>query len=99
MFTGGPKNYAFETYGGKSVCKVRGFSLNFKNAKLLNFQAMKSLVNSLDSELSILIHNDSKISRDVKRRRVINKEETKVYRMVYTKRVIVDESRTLPYGY
>lgn len=60
---------------------------------------MKNLVNSLDPELTISIHNDSKISRDVKRRRVINKEETKLYRLVYTKRVIIDKDRTLPYGY
>ena len=99
MFTEGPKNYAFETYGGKSVCKVRGFSLNFKNVKLLNFETMKSLINRSNPELSIFIQNDSKISRAVKRHRIIKKGETKFYQMVYMKRAIIDENRTLSYVY
>ncbi|XP_035226144.1 uncharacterized protein LOC118198555 [Stegodyphus dumicola] len=42
--SGGPKNYAYQTATGKTCCKVRGFSLNFRNSQLLNFEAIKSLV-------------------------------------------------------
>lgn len=99
LFLGGPKNYAYETHGGKSVCKIRGFSLNFKNSKLLNFEVMRDLVESLDSTKTIAIQDARKISRDVKRRKVFNKQETKLYRLVYTKRVINDNGYTLPYGF
>ena len=42
--SGGPKNYSFKTYLGKQVCKVKGFSLNYKNSQLINFSSMLQLV-------------------------------------------------------
>ncbi|XP_054708352.1 uncharacterized protein LOC129218163 [Uloborus diversus] len=98
--SGGPKNYAYETAGGKTCCKVRGFSLNFKNSKSLNFDSIKKLVCSFDDDDSITTTNPAKITRDPKRRKVMNKEETKVYRMVYDKRVVnPTDFSTFPYGY
>ncbi|XP_035234223.1 uncharacterized protein LOC118206055 isoform X2 [Stegodyphus dumicola] len=35
FMSGGPKNYAYQTATGKACCKVRGFSLNFRNSQLL----------------------------------------------------------------
>ena len=39
--SGGAKNYGYATKHGKIVCKVRGFSLNVRGAKQLNYQVMK----------------------------------------------------------
>ena len=78
---------------------MRGFTLNFKNSQLLNFDSIKALVLSLDKGKSIPLLNSSKITRDGKKRKVINKEEIKLYRMVYDKRVIQPDFSTLPYGY
>ena len=39
--SGGAKNYGYETRGGKVECKVRGFSLNYRNKLLLNFYALR----------------------------------------------------------
>ncbi|CAL1281718.1 unnamed protein product [Larinioides sclopetarius] len=80
-------------------CKVRGFTLNYKNSKKINFERMVSLVRNMDREEKIAINNPCKITRDVKRRKVINKEETKMYKIVYEKRVIQEDLTTLPYGY
>ncbi|XP_054708306.1 uncharacterized protein LOC129218122 [Uloborus diversus] len=97
--SGGPKNYAYETSRGKTCCKVRGFTLNFRNCQVLNFHSMKTLVRSMDDE-GVVITNPTKITREPKRCKVINKKETKLYRMVYDKRVIVpSDLSTLPYGY
>lgn len=87
------------TATGKISCKVRGFSLNFRNSKLINFEAMKSLVENMDTEKTIEVENPSKIARDGKRRKVINKVEKKLYRVVYDKRILKDDFSTLPYGY
>ena len=37
----GPKNYSFRVNTGEIVCKVRGFSLNYKSSLILNFESMK----------------------------------------------------------
>lgn len=99
LFSGGPKNYGFKTREGKTCCKVRGFTLNFRNAQLLNFDSIQKLVCEMDTSSTISIRNPTKITTDGKRRRVVNKEETKLYRVVYDKRVIQPDLTTLPYGY
>lgn len=42
--SGGTKNYAYRANLGKEECKVRGFTLNLTNAKLINFSAIKSMI-------------------------------------------------------
>ena len=42
--SGGPKNYAYRTHLGQEVCKVRGFTLNYTNSQLINFEAVKNIV-------------------------------------------------------
>ena len=97
LITGGPKNYAYVTATGKTCCKIRGFTLNFRNSQLLNFDVLKSMI--CDQDEPIAIQNPSKICRDAKRRKVLNKIETKLYKIVYDKRVIQPDLNTLPYGY
>ncbi|XP_042913586.1 uncharacterized protein [Parasteatoda tepidariorum] len=98
--SGGAKNYAYRTASGKTCCKVRGFSLNFRNSEILNFDSVKHLVCSLDRETTIPLCNPSKIVRQPKKRKVVNMTETKKYRMVYDKRIINEtDYTTLPYGF
>jgi len=47
----------------------------------------------------ITVTNPCKIVRNLKTREILSKSESKDYRIVYTKRVIVDNYDTLPYGY
>ena len=99
LILGGPKNYAYQTSKGDTVCKVRGFTLNSRNVQKLNFDTIKSLVCSFDTEETIALRNPAKITREPKRRKIVNKEEIKQYRIVYDKRVIQEDWTTLPYGY
>ena len=96
---GGPKNYTYETSSGKTVCKIRGFSLKFKNSTKLNYQSVMNMVKNIDQLLTIPICSPTKITRDVKNRKVINKSETKLYKIIYTKRKIVEDYKTLPFGF
>ncbi|GBN72880.1 hypothetical protein AVEN_272305-1 [Araneus ventricosus] len=99
FISAGPKNYAYRTSRGKTCCKVRGFTLNFRNSQKLNFDCIKHLVTSMDFEEKIPLQDPHKIVRDGKKRKVLRKEETKYYKLVYDKRVIQPDFTTLPYGY
>ena len=108
---GGPKNYAYKTFYGKQVCKVKGFSLNYSNSERLNFKSMAELVCSQNCEKSnedfdsksehISIFNPTKITRHKYKRKLYNRVEKKDYKIVYDKRVIQTDGSfdTLPYGY
>ena len=99
IITGGPKNYGYVTDIGTTVCKVRGFTLNYRNSLSLNFDVVSRLVRELDQVSCIEILNPTKICRDRKKIRIFNREEVKKYKMVYTKRVILPDYSTIPYGY
>ena len=38
----GPKNYTYKLNTGEISCKVRGFSLNYRNSQVINFNSMKN---------------------------------------------------------
>ncbi|XP_041350679.1 uncharacterized protein LOC121369693 [Gigantopelta aegis] len=97
--SGGPKSYGYRTCSGSEVCKVRGFSLNYANAQLIHFEAIREMVLSLTRDGTLTVTNPSKISREKRKRKIYNKVEEKKYKIVYTKRVIQDNLDTLPYGY
>ncbi|CAB4028237.1 Hypothetical predicted protein, partial [Paramuricea clavata] len=42
--SGGPKNYAYETSTDKTVCKVRGITLNYRTQQHVNFDVMSDMV-------------------------------------------------------
>jgi len=96
--SGGPKNYAYHTNKNKETCKVRGFSLNYTNSQLINFDAIKAIVTG-STQQHVTLTNPSKISREKRKRILYNQIENKKYQMVYSKRVILPNMDTRPYGY
>ena len=84
--SGGPKNYAYKTNNGNETCKVRGFTLNFTNSQLINFESVKTLLIDPSEKSTITVTNPHKICRDKGKRKMYNREDEKNYRMVYTKR-------------
>lgn len=99
--TGGPQNYAYTLDTGKTVCKVRGITLNYKNAQIVNYDTLYQMVQNIHSPQPhvVSVHNPRKITRDAISKQIVNKPMTKDYRVVYDKRVILNDFRTVPYGY
>ena len=99
--TGGPKNYAYQLTrpdkeGHTTICKVRGITLNYKNALNINFDTIKDMVvNNRDDVKTV--RDDFKITRDHKR--LLTVHQDKDYRIVFDKRVIMPDYSTRPYGF
>ena len=94
----GPKNYAYKTHRGKTCCKVRCITLNFRASEKVNFESMVDLVEKQDGS-TITVHNPHKITRDNTERVIVSHPQDKQYKIVYNKRVIQPDLDTLPYEY
>jgi hypothetical protein len=94
--SGGPKNYAYKVYRRdasqlpKTVCKVRGITLNYAASQLVNFNVIREMI--LTGEpATVNVHTDKKIKR--KRRAegggggacvsLITEPEDKIYRVSF----------------
>lgn len=95
----GPKSCAYTTQSHKQVCKVKGFSLESKmNSDLIKFSSMKEIVVAKKIDC-IKTKNSCKISRLAKKRILYNRIEGRDFRMVYTKRRLLNGLTTLPFGF
>lgn len=101
---GGPKNYGYTTQQGKSVCKIRGFTLNVRGANVLNFHSMKDnilaeLNNPLDDRRTTDVVTPYYFQRDSERKRIKVVPRVKQYGLVFDKRVVdVNSKSSFPYG-
>ena len=78
------------------ICKVRGITLNYKNSLTTNFDTIKDVViNNRDDVKTV--RNDFKITSDHKR--LLTVHQDKDYRIVFDKRVIMQDYSTRPYGF
>jgi hypothetical protein len=64
----GPKNYAYRTVNpktgaSKTVCKVRGITLNYLASQLVNFAKIKDIILSMDENETVLVRTQKKIKR------------------------------------
>ncbi|CAG2228133.1 unnamed protein product [Mytilus edulis] len=84
--SGGPKNYAYRTLKTET-CKVKGFTLNFTNSNIVNFNSVKEMI-TLDRDMSKTLTNPTKISRLPHQRKIFSRKENKKYKFAYDKRVI-----------
>ncbi|KAK3920747.1 putative DNA polymerase [Frankliniella fusca] len=98
----GPKNYAFKTaVGGDThnvkVCiKVRGITINKSCENLVTFDNLKEMVWGNKERVHVPIPR--KITR-IAPWRIVNRDTSKIWRAVNTKRRRVDLANTVPHGY
>ena len=100
--SGGPKNYSYRTNTDKVETKVRGITLDCTTKQKVNFNVIRALV-YLHAQCHVTgrvtVDIPFKITRDARSKNIETKRMKKDYRIVYDKRVIIDEYKTLPYGY
>ena len=102
----GPKNYAYKTYTlatdeSKTVCKVRGVTLNYKASQLVNFEKIKDMILSNKDDETVIVRTEKKINRkkidgDV---HLISEHVNKTYRVSFLKRRRLNDNTSLPFGY
>ena len=86
--SGGRKNYAYETSRQKTVCKVRGITLNYRTVIKLNFNVMCDVVynnvrGGVDDTLSV--SSPFKIVRDKDKNSLTRKTKSIVFYIVSVK--------------
>ena len=96
----GPKNYSFRVNTGEIICKVRGFSLNYKSSLILNFESMKeALVAWKRNEKKELVTVKTELVRDKYKPKVFNRVISKHYGVVYDKRKVLPDFTSIPFGF
>ena len=99
--TGGPKNYAYKVQEGdhvKTVCKIRGITLNYKTSLQITYDTIKDMV--LGSWDDVIVVSDNfKIIRDPKTSSLLTTSQSKQYKIVFDKRVAKSDLSTIPYGF
>ncbi len=101
----GPKQYSFivRDRAGKIkkvVTKVKGFSLNHSTAAHINFKKMRSQVWNYvkRGKIEEVVIYDYQIKR-TKTHEIVTEPYRKVQKVVYSKRVILSDFSSVPYGY
>jgi hypothetical protein len=102
--SGGLKNYAFKivnarTSETKTICRVRGITLNHSAAQLVNFDSIRDLILGTDSREIITVRTDWKIKRKMRcdgsgpssADTVTIVSESEVYRVSFHKRRRFDD--------
>jgi hypothetical protein len=101
--SGGPKHYAYRQItneGEKTVCKVRGITLNYHASKLVNFEVIQAVILG-QGESVVNVHTEHKIKR--KRRAggfgdLVTEPENKRYRLFFFKRRRMPDHSSVPLG-
>lgn len=97
----GPKNYAYKLNTGETMCKVRGFSLNWDSSKKINFESMRDCLIAWKEkkEAPDIVTVKTQFLRDKKKPKIYTTKMNKSYGVVYNKRIVRDDFSSFPYGF
>jgi hypothetical protein len=105
----GPKNYSYRTCNTvtgavATVCKVRGFTLNYSASQLLNFESIQQMILIGNEQATVTIHTARKIKRKTGKNgegrvQIVTESEDKVYRVSFLKRRRLQDNTSVPFGY
>jgi len=107
--SGGPKNYAYKSINSvtgeeKTVCKVRGITLNYSASQLVNFESIRRMIlKGVGGETdTVTVHTERKIKRkrgNGGRVQIVTEPEDKTYRVSFFKRRRLHDNTSVPFGY
>jgi hypothetical protein len=105
----GPKNYAYRSWhtvpgAETTVCKVRGFTLNYIAPQLLNSQSIKQMILNGNEQANFTVLNARKIKRKrgksgEGRMQIVTESEDRVYRVSFLNRRRLKDNTSLPFVY
>lgn len=101
LVSGGPKNYGFNVFSTNtrkthSKCKVKGITLNHANSKKVNFDTLLKLAYDKEDKGIIVEYKNIRSTQD---HEIITQNGTKTVRCCITKRRVVNDFDTEPFGY
>jgi hypothetical protein len=96
FISSGPKSYSYRLNDGKEEVKFKGVMMTPTNRRLVNFDSIQEVVTR---GLVIRLPTFTMFVRDKIRGQIFNRSTYKTVQRVYTKRVLLDNYDTLPYGY
>jgi hypothetical protein len=96
FISSGPKSYAYRQDDDKEITKFKGVTINKKNSKFVNFNSIKEII---FEGREIKLPPYELFVRDKVKGAVYNRPMRKKIKLVYTKRILLDNFDTLPYGY
>jgi hypothetical protein len=113
--SGGPKNYSYRmanarTLEKETVCKVRGITLNYAAAQLVNFDNIRHMILNADAGDVIIVRTERKVKRKTRKCDgsglhgadtvpIVSKPEEKVYRISFNKRRRLENQNSVPLEY
>ena len=98
----GPNNYSYKFENGQCFCKIKGFIMDHRAQQLLNFEKMKeevSLWYQNEHSTNTVVSYPKRIKRNPLEQTIYNRDESKKYDVVYTKRALSQNFDTKPYCY
>lgn len=100
----GPKTYCYKTSNNKVCMKVKGITLNVKNSLKINVDSLKHLVNEYATKIDhscdkTIVVNQPSIVRTKKRWEITTQPLHKTLRVLFDKRALMSDYKTIPYGY
>jgi hypothetical protein len=87
----------------KTICKVRGITLNYSTSQLVNFERIKHMILKGNEQDTITVHTERKIKRkrgkyDDGRVMITTQPEDKTYRVSFFKRRRLNDNTSVPFG-
>jgi hypothetical protein len=85
----------------KTVCKVRGITLNNSASKMVNFNVIKKMVLNGGPRDVVTVHTDKtiKLKRNGGGVSIVTEPEDKTYRISFLKRRRLSDNNFVPFGY
>ena len=78
-----------------TYCEIRGITLNLKNKQMIYFDTVVNMIQGPAQQKMTVV--GIKISRDPKNTRIVIKQKSKDFRIVFDKRVLIDNYISFPY--